>query len=626
MSGLIDNGAAKGDTSYMIRTGLTMLAVVGLGAVFALTRNIAASLASQRFGAALRHDMFSKIQTLSADEMDSFEGGSLVTRMTNDISQLQNFINGMMRVFFKAPILFVGAILMAVSLNPKMLIIIAPVVVLVSAIIALSMKMTYPRFAKVQKSLDKLNTTMREYLTGIRLVKAFRRFSEEEARFSESNEILSDNTIKANRILAVLSPFMGFFVNLGIAAVIFLGASWVGGGEMQVGEIMAFVTYMMQILHGLGMISNILNMFVRVKSSHERIREVISIEPGAADTPAAKNAVPADGLQTAANAVPSDGLQTAANAVPSDGIFNATNTFPATGISTAANTIPSAHILFSNVGFEYKGSTGQAALDGLNFFVPRGEILGIIGPTGSGKSTLASLLLRFYNCKAGEILISGINLNKIPEEELRAKIAIVPQTASLFTGTVRENILWGKNDATDAEIRDAADMACASEFILANAAGYETVIGQGGVNLSGGQKQRLSIARALIKRPEILVLDDCTSALDTITEAKVKRAIIELSGREPEKSNGETNFSIIGTENPDDAANQTGTANPTGVANQMTCLLITQRVSTAMSCDKILVLDSGKQVGFGTHDYLMENCEVYRDIYNSQIGGKEGFK
>jgi ATP-binding cassette subfamily B protein len=555
----VDNGAAKGDTGYMIRTGLTMLMVVGFGAVFALTRNIAASLASQRFGAALRHDMFSKIQTLSADEMDSFEGGSLVTRMTNDISQLQNFINGMMRVFFKAPILFVGAILMAVSLNPKMLIIIAPVVVLVSAIIALSMKMTYPRFARVQKSLDKLNTTMREYLTGIRLVKAFRRFSEEEARFNGANEILSENTVKANRILAILSPFMGFFVNLGIAAVIFLGASWVGGGEMQVGEIMAFVTYMMQILHGLGMISNILNMFVRVKSSHERIREVISIKTDAAELPAATNAVPEAGLQT------------------------------------PANSVPSAHILINNVGFEYKGSTGQAALEGLNFYVPRGEVLGIIGPTGSGKSTLASLLLRFYNCLTGEILISGVNINQIPEDELRAKIAIVPQTASLFTGTVRENILWGKDGATDAEIQEAADMACASEFISASAAGYDTVIGQGGVNLSGGQKQRLSIARALIKRPEILVLDDCTSALDTITEAKVKRAIIELSGREAETSNG--------------------------AANRMTCLLITQRVSTAMSCDKILVLDSGKQAGFGTHDFLMENCEVYRDIYNSQIGG-----
>ena len=275
MSGLIDNGAVKQNLDYVIKTGLIMLAVTGAGAIFALTRNISASYASQRFGADLRHDMFAKIQSLSVEEMDKFEGGSLVTRMTNDITQMQNFTNGMMRVFFKSPIMCVGAIIMAATLNFRTMPIIAPVIVVVGFIIALSMKLTYPRFAKVQKALDKLNTTMREYLAGIRLVKAFRRFDEEEKRFSDSNDKLAENTVKAGRILAVLSPCMALFVNLGIAAIIFLGANWIDMNDMQVGQIMAFVTYMTQILNSLGMISNVLNMFVRVKTSHERIREVL---------------------------------------------------------------------------------------------------------------------------------------------------------------------------------------------------------------------------------------------------------------------------------------------------------------------------------------------------------------
>ena len=544
MSRLIDNGAVMQDLDYVINTGLIMLGIAGAGAVFAMIRNISASVASQNFGADLRHDMFSKIQSLSVEDMDKFEGGSLVTRMTNDITQMQNFTNGMMRVFFKAPIMCVGAIIMVTTLNYRTMPIIAPVIVIVVFIIALSMKFTYPRFAKVQQALDKLNTTMREYLAGIRLVKAFRRFDEEEKRFSESNDKLADNTVKANRILAIFSPCMALFVNFGIAAVIFFGANWIELEDMHVGQIMAFVTYMTQILNSLGMISNVLNMFVRVKTSHERIREVFDVD--ISDHPVNADALP-----------PLQG-----------GEFCTTS---------------KAHIVFDNVGFEYKGSTGQAALSGLNFSVERGEILGVIGPTGSGKSTLAALLMRFYNTSRGEICISDMPIDITPESVLRNQVAIVPQTASLFTGTIKENILWGKENATDSQIEEAAKTAEAHEFILATPEGYSTIIGQSGVNLSGGQKQRLSIARALIREPEILVLDDCTSALDVMTEAKVKRAIRKFS-------------------------------------SDMTCVLITQRVNTAMTCDKILVLDSGSQAGFGTHDKLMENCDVYRDIYMSQIG------
>ena len=528
MSRLIDDGAAIGDLQFVLRMGLVMLGITGLGALFAMTRNYSASIASQGFGADLRHDLFAKIQSLSVADMDRFEGGSLVTRMTNDITQLQNFVNGMMRVFVKAPIMCVGSIIMATTLNIRTALVVVPVVVLVAFVIAVSMKMTYPRFARVQQALDRLNTSMREYLAGIRLVKAFRRFKEEENRFSAANESLTGETVRANRVLAVLSPCMALGVNLGVAAMVFLGARWVGAGDMRVGTIVAFVTYMTQLLSSLGHVSNVLNMFVRVRTSNERIGEVFSAET---ETQAA-----------------------------------------------GAAFLPPLHtdaplLDFSNVSFSYPGSTGQAALEGISFSLKRGETLGIIGPTGSGKSTLAALLMRFYEVSRGELQINGT-------------LAIVPQTAMLFTGTIRENLLWGREDATDGEIEQTARAAQAHEFITATAEGYDTMIGQSGVNLSGGQKQRVSIARALLRRPEILLLDDCTSALDSLTEAKVRRALRQFS-------------------------------------ENMACVMITQRVSAAMACDKILVLENGRQAGFGSHGELMETCPVYADIYLSQIGKGE---
>jgi len=566
MSRLIDDGAIKGDLDYVVHMGLFMLLTAGAGALCAIIRNISASVASQRFGADLRHDMFAKIQSLSVEDMDKFEGGSLVTRMTNDITQMQNFAGGMMRIFFKAPIMCMGAIAMAATLNYRTIPVMAPVVALVGFVIWLSMKLTYPRFAKVQKALDRLNTTMREYLAGIRLVKAFRRFAEEENRFSEANGHLADETIKANRILAVFSPMMALCVNLGIAAAIFLGTRWIGAGEMQIGEIMAFVTYMTQIMNSLGMISNVLNMFVRVKTSHERIREVF--ETGN-DHPVRRVGHRRPPLQ-------------GGEFLAFSGVLP--NSPPWRGADEGGGVV-APHIAFDNVSFGYKGSTGQEALSGLNFSVMRGETLGVIGPTGSGKTTLAALLMRFYEVSKGEIRISGTPANAVPESVLRGQIAVVPQVPSLFTGTIRENILWGNEDADEAQIEEAAKAASAHGFVSAMPEGYGTIIGQNGVNLSGGQKQRLSIARALVRNPGILVLDDCTSALDVMTEAKVKRAIRRFSGT-------------------------------------MSCVLITQRIATAMGCDKILVLDSGKQAGFGTHEQLMEGCGVYRDIYMSQIGGK----
>ena len=542
MSRLVDSGVMKGDMELVIRVGITMLGVVSLGAVFALTRNIASSYVSQNFGRGLRDDLYVKIQSLTVDETDRLEGGSLITRMTNDVTQIQNSVNMTIRVFFKAPVMCVGALIMVTTLNIRAVFIIIPVIIVVFTLISISMKLSYPRFARMQQAIDKLNTTMREYLAGIRLVKAFRRFDAEEKRFDSANDPLARRSIEAGRVMMIFGPFLQFFANMGIAAIIFLGARWVGASLMEVGSIMAFVIYMQQIMQSVHLISHMLNLVVRIKTSGERVVEVFEAEE-----------------------------------------FHFGKDEPAAGDPSAPM------IEFQNVSFSYKGSTGQPALNDVSIMVERGATVGVIGSTGSGKTSFASLILRFYAPTEGGIKIGGTPIGDIPETQLRAKIAVVPQTATLFSGTIKENILWGKPGATEDEIVFAAESACAHDFILQCKDGYETIIGQSGVNLSGGQKQRLSIARALIRKPEILILDDCTSALDAVTEANVRR-------------------------------------NLAGLVSGMTCVLITQRIGTVMSCDVIAVLDRGRVAGFGTHDELMRDCGLYRDIYRSQIGiyGKGG--
>jgi ATP-binding cassette subfamily B protein len=537
MSALIDDGALGGSMQTVGRCALVMLGVLAIGAGAALTRNYIASTVSQRFARDLRLDLFEKIQSLSADGIDSFEGGSLITRMTNDVTQLQNFANGMMRMFIKAPFLCAGAIIMSATLNLRTMSVIVPIIAAVALTVLLSMKLAYPRFAKMQTALDRLNTTMREYLGGIRLVKAFRRFKEEERRFDGANGALTDETVGANNILAVASPFMALFVNVGIALILLLGKRWTDSGDMQVGQIMAFVSYLAQILQSLMMISNLLNMFVRVRTSNERVAEVFLRESGVS---AVKEA--------------------------------------------GAPCGPFRELRFDDVSFRYSGSTGEPALRNVSFVLRRGETLGVIGPTGSGKSTLASLIMRFYEPTGGLITLGGVPLGDIAEDALRYTIAIVPQTPALFSGTVRDNLLWGKEDATEPELRRAVEAAGAMGFIESSPGGLDRVIGQGGIGLSGGQKQRVSIARALVRRPELLILDDCTSALDTVTEARVKRSLFDM---------------------------------------KLTTVFITQRVSTVSRCDKILVLEAGGVAGFGPHGELMETCEVYRDIYVSQIGGEQ---
>ena len=538
MSLLVDVGVMRGSLPDVMRYGLTMLGIAIIGLGFSLTRNFIAARVSQGFAAELRLDLFVKIQSLSTDGIDSFEGGSLITRETNDVTQLQNFVSGLMRVVAKAPFLCIGAIIMAASVNLRTIPVVAPIVIAVVAVITISMRLAYPRFGKMQDALDRLNTSVREYLAGIRLVKAFRRFGEEEARFKRANDSLAGATVEANRVLSFFSPFMAFFANLGIAAILWFGSRWVDFGDMQIGQIMAFVSYMASILTSLNLISNTLNMFVRVRASHRRIAEVFDAEPGSEVRAGKRDVQPA----------PQQGAP---------------------------------HIEFCGVGFRYRGSTGQPALRRVGFSLDRGETLGIIGPTGSGKSTLAALLLRFYDPTDGAILVDGAPLTGFGEEAWRSRVAIVPQTPTLFTGTIRENIAWGKADASDAEIERAARDAQAYSFITSSVDGYERAIGQAGAGLSGGQKQRVSIARALVCNPELLILDDCTSALDVLTEAAVMDALSLYP---------------------------------------VTTVLITQRVATVRRCDKILVLENGTASGFGVHEELIASCPVYRDIYRSQIG------
>ncbi len=539
MSRIIDVGVTGRDMHFVLRTGGLMLLVTALGAAAAVGRNILASTVSQNFGTELRSDLFKKIQTFSFDNLNRFETGSLVTRLTNDVTQVQNFANGLMRIFVKAPLVGIGSIVMAFLLNRRLAVVLLLVVPVVAILMACNIRIGYPFFRKVQRMIDGVNTVIREYLAGVRVVKAFNRFDYETNRFGQANQELANVTTKAMRVMAVFSPGITLSINLGIVAVLWFGGYQVSHGQLHVGQVIAFVNYMTQILFALMTISMVFNMFVRARASTERINEVF----------AEVNTMPVGG----------DAIQ-----------------------SIAAR----GRIQFDQVSFRYHVDSGEAVLKEVSFTCEPGETIGIIGSTGAGKSSLVNLIPRFYDPTGGRVLLDGTDVKQIDPKVLREAIAVVPQKNILFTGTIRENLRWGKADATAAELIEAAQIAQAHEFIEHFPEGYETVLGQGGVNLSGGQKQRLAIARALIKKPTVLILDDSTSAVDMATEAKIRAAMKEY-------------------------------------AQGMTCFLITQRIVSAMGADRILVLDNGTLVGLGTHRELIQDCPVYRDIYRSQIG-KEG--
>lgn len=534
MSFIVDDGVKQQNTRTILFYGGIMLLIALSGALSAVIRNIYASRTSQLIGKEMRSDIYSKVQTLSFENIDKLHTSSIITRITNDVTQIQNFINGCMRIMVKAPITCIGAIILIVVQTPKQFPILMLIIGIVTVLITLNMKLGYTRFGKMQKKLDQLNRVSREFLSSIRVVKAFGAEAEEEEKFGNSSSEFADAGISAMRAMAIFSPLINLTVNMGIILLLWISQNQNAG---EIGKLMASVNYMTQVLFSLGMVSNILNSAVRAIASSERVQEILTEEP--------------------AQKIPDDSLNPSLNM--------------------------KGDICFENVSFAYAG-TGRSAIQNIDFHVESGETIGIIGPTGSGKSTLINLVPRFYDASDGKILVDGYDVTQINLTVLRNATAIVPQKALLFTGTILENLRWGDENASEADIINAAKIACAHDFIMGFADGYETNLGQGGVNLSGGQKQRISIARALIRKPQILILDDCTSALDASTESAV------LKGLRSESSH-------------------------------MTVLLISQRVSTVMRADKILCMEDGQIRGFGTHQELMEGCPTYQAIYFSQIGG-----
>lgn len=548
MSYIVDQGVKGQKMELILRYGLIMLGITAMGAVGAVVRNTYASRTSQLIGKEIRLAIYEKVQTLSYENIDRLQPASIITRITNDVTQMQNFINGIMRIMLKAPVTCIGAVVLIIIQMPRLLPLMLVILVCAGLLIYGNMKLGYPRFDRMQKKLDGLNQTSREFLSNIRVVKAFRAEPQEQEKFQESSAALAEAGISSMRVVAVFGPMINLTVNLGIVIML-----WISGRELtgDIGKLMACVNYMTQVLFALGMVSNILNSAVRAVTSSARVQEILDEVPAQRDV--------------------------------EEG-------------SPRQNPELTGSIVFRQVTFAYAG-TARPAVQEADFTVKEGETIGIIGPTGSGKSTLINLVPRFYDATQGQVLVGGRDVTRIPMAQLRQMIAVVPQKALLFTGTIEENLRWGDKQAGWAEIHQAAEAACAEEFLSKLPEGYNTMLGQGGVNLSGGQKQRLSIARALLKKPRILILDDCTSALDATTEARV------LAG--------------IRRESQGDSEGPRGNGISPGA---MTVLLVSQRIATVMKADHILCMEDGKVCGFGTHEELLADCEPYKAIYRSQIG------
>lgn len=532
---IVDDGIAKGDIDLIIRTGLLMVGVAFIGMIGGVGCTIASSIASQGFGADLRSAVFRKIQSFSFSNLDRFKPSTLITRLTNDITQLQQLVLMSLRIVVRAPLLFLGGILMAVSINSRLSTILFIAIPLQIIAFLYLMKKGFPLFTIMQQKIDRVNAVIRENLAGIRVVKAFVREDMEKSRFNSANEDLMNTSIRAFMPIITLMPFIMLVMNLSVVAVLWFGGLLVARENMHVGEIMAFINYLTQILFSLMMIGNIFIFISRASASAKRVSEVLDTEVD---------------------------------------IKNPAN--PDT------NPITEGEVIFEDVSFSYDGTGEDPVLEDISFTAYPGETVAIIGTTGSGKSTLVSLIPRLYDVTRGRILIDGRDVREIDIDILRSSISIVLQETILFSGTIKENILWGNEFATDEEVIEIAKIAQAHDFIMSFPDGYDTQIGQRGVDLSGGQKQRIAIARALIKKPVILILDDCTSAVDLATERRILRGLKSIS--------------------------------------RCTTFIIAQRISTVMNADKILVLDDGRLIAQGTHSELLVTCPIYQDIYKSQIG------
>src|SRR6266581_3552017 len=541
MADIVDKGIAKGDTGYIWQIGgLMMLVTIG-GTIAAVVGIFFSSQVSTGLGRIIRARLFTHVAQFSLHEFDTVSSSSLITRTTNDTTQVQQVLIIALNVMITAPFTLIAGIILAINQDVGLswiLVVIIPV--LVASIIILMSK-AIPLFRTMQTKLDKINLILDEGLTGVRVVRAFDRQKHEEQRFDEANLDLTNVAIKVNRMVASLMPIMMLCLNVSSIAILWFGAIRINNGQMQVGALIAFLQYAMLILFALLMISMMFIMLPRAAASADRINEVLAIEPEIKDTDHVKRADKQKG-----------------------------------------------YVEFQNVTFSYPGAE-EPAISHISFSAVPGEVTAIIGGTGSGKSTLVSLIPRFYDIDSGtggHLLADGVDVREMSQEHLRSKIGFVPQKAVLFSGTVAENIRYGKEDASDKEVRHAAGIAQATEFIDGMDEGFDAVIAQGGTNISGGQKQRLSIARALVRKPEIYVFDESFSALDYKTDAKLREAL---------------RWEI----------------------HDATMFVISQRVSTVMNADQIIVLDEGYMVGIGTHQALIETCEVYREIVSSQLSSEE---
>ncbi|MCQ4088049.1 ABC transporter ATP-binding protein [Saccharibacillus sp. JS10] len=537
MADIVDEGIAKSNIPYIWQTGGLMLGVALFGMVFSITGSYLSAKVSMGFGRDLRSRVFSHAQRFTLKEFDNFGTASLITRTTNDITQVQQVLMMMLRMMAMAPMMMIGGIIMAVSKDAKLSLVLVVVIPVLALLILVLGRSALPLFKAMQKKIDKLNLVLRENLTGIRVIRAFGRENSERQRFDHASRDLMDTAIKVNKIMAAMMPAMMLILNFSTIAIIWYGSIRIDAGEMQLGNLIAFIQYAMQILFSLIMVSIIFVMVPRASVSAGRINEVLDAVPDITDS-ASPTSVSQQG-----------------------------------------------HLEFRDVSFTYQGAEAPA-LEEISFEARPGEVTALIGGTGSGKSTLVNLIPRFYDVTSGSILVDGADIRDLSQESLRQKIGYVPQKALLFTGSVAENIRHGKEDATDEEMQQAAEIAQAAEFINSLEKGYDAPVSQGGSNLSGGQKQRLSIARALVRRPEIYIFDDSFSALDFKTDAKLRAA--------------------LKTEIQD-----------------ATILMVAQRVSTVMDADRIIVLDQGKIAGIGTHYDLMNSSEVYREIVSSQLSEEE---
>jgi len=542
MANIINVGVTNGSAGYITGTGALMILVALLMMAGGVGGAYFGAKAAVSFAADLRKDAFDKVQTFSFANLDQFSTGSLVTRLTNDITQVQNLINMALRMMLRAPGMLIGALIMAFVMNAELAVIVLIVIPILVGAIAVLIKIAFPKFKIMQKKLDALNSNIREMLTNVRVIKSFVRGDYEEKKFAASNEDLKQTSLGAFKTIIIVMPLMMLMMNATTLAVVWFGGRQIIAGNMQVGDLTAFTTYIVQILMSLMMLAMVILQSSRALASLSRIREILDTKVDLNDE----------------------------HCKEPDKI------------------VSSGRVEFRDVSFRYYKENKEAVLSHISFAVKSGQTLGIIGSTGSGKTTLVQMIPRLYDVDEGEVLVDGVNVKDYTLENLREGVGMVLQKNVLFSGSILENLMWGDENASMEEVRKAAQAAQADGFVSSFTGGYEMDLGQGGVNVSGGQKQRLCIARALLKKPKILILDDSTSAVDTATEAKIRESFA-------------------------------------GELKNTTKIIIAQRISSVQEADEIMVLDDGKIVGFGKHEDLLASCEAYQEIYYSQMDKeKEG--